>query len=132
MGFLGLDFFKTKEQLNIEQKVFNQMIFPYGDKQKEKIKELLSSLISNETKENLLYNYIVTKQKIEKVDVSSLSKKELINLIDELDSQYITNNNEIAFYLMLAMYDLKIDTNLLYPNKETIIQEANSLIEKTK
>ena len=125
MAFLGLDFFKSKEEKERENKVYSLMVFPYGDRQKEKIQKILQELFIDQTSESLMYNYIVTKQKIENLDIYSLSKEEKIELLSDLNAHYITYDNDASLYLVLADCDLKINKELNYPSINSLTLKAD-------
>lgn len=130
MGLLGLDWLESKQIKKIKDDAFLRSVFPYEDKQAEKIYEILKLLFPNITIEDSKYNYIVTKQELENKDLNSLDKIELIHLIDYLNSIYITKNNDVYPYLVLADIDLKIDKDLNYPTIEEIQNLINLLREK--
>lgn len=130
MSLLGLGWFKSKEERDTEQKIYNQMIFPLGDKQKDIVTSILISLIPNETKENLIYNYVVTKQELKDINPLSINKNELIELTTYLNEHFISSNSDVFKYLTLAYIDLKIDRSLNYPSIEEINKIANTIKNK--
>ena len=130
MSLLGLGWFKSKEERDTEQKIYNQMIFPLGDKQKDTITTILLDLIPDESKENLIYNYVVTKQELKDINPLSINKNELIELTTYLSEHYISSNSDVFKYLTLAYIDLKIDRSLNYPSIEEINNIANTIKNK--
>lgn len=127
MGFLGLDFFESKHERQLKNDAYNHMFFPYGDIQKNKITEILTSLFPNNKKEDVMYNYIATKQKIMDIDLYQLNKKELNDLVCTLNDSYITNDNNAKKYLVLAYNDIHITKDLIYPSIEYINIEEDKL-----
>lgn len=128
MGLLGLDWLETKQVAKIKDDAFLRSVFPYEEKQLEKICELLKTLFPNSTIEESKYNYIVTKQELENKNLFFLDKIELIHLIDDLNNKYITRNNDVYPYLVLADIDLKMDEKLNYPD----INVINDMIENLR
>lgn len=127
MGLLGLDFLESKQEKKLKDDAYNRLFFPYGDIQKNKIIEILASLFPNETKENTMYNYIVTKQKIMDLELYRLNKEELNNLACALNESYITEDNNAKKYIVLAYFDINITQDLSYPSIEEINLEEGNL-----
>ena len=115
MAFLGLDFFESKKDRELKDKALNNLFFPYGDLQHQKIEEILIALFPSLPKEESMFNYIVTKQKL--MENNCQDKQELIN---DLKNRFMTKNTDVSLYIVLAQIDLKIDENLNYPDIETI------------
>ena len=127
MGLLGLDFLESKQEKKLKDDAYNRLFFPYGDIQKNRIIEILASLFPNETKENTMYNYIVTKQKIMDLELYRLNKEELNNLACALNESYITEDNNAKKYIVLAYFDINITQDLSYPSIEEINLEEGNL-----
>ena len=129
MALLGLDFFESKESKKIKDDAYNRLYFPYGDIQKEKIIEILQALSNNITKEEIIYNYVVTKQELMKKDLSLFNESELKELIQTLNSSFISKDVSSIPYIVLANEDIHIDTNLNYSTVENLKRKINELIK---
>lgn len=109
MAIFGIGSFETRKQKQARQLANKRLIFPYGEKQEEKIIAILKQLFPCESKEVIIFNYIITKQK--------LMEKEFLdsNDINELDKQYMSKIDS-SILIALAKLDLQIDENLNYPS----------------
>ena len=132
MGFLGLDFFESKQDKKLENDAYNALMFPYGINQQNIIKKRLNQLFPEDKPEESLFNYIITKQKLNEIKLLELNSKELLELICKLNDSYITKDGNAEYYIVLAFYDLDIDATLNYPSVEDIKFQANELLNKTK
>lgn len=128
MGFLGLDWFESKETKKFKDDAYLHMVFPYGKRQEEKITSLLMSLFPNVEISELKYNYIVTKQRLTNIDIYKLTAKEHCELLEDLRNHFIHNDVDINLFISLAIIDLKIKDDLNYPNSDEI--KMNSLALK--
>lgn len=119
MALLGLDFFESKKDRKLKNDAYNHLFFPYGDLQHQKIEELLFELFPHLTKQEAMFNYIVTKQKLMENDY--IDTKDLIN---DLSNRYMSKNVDTKLYITLAQIDLHINQDLNYPNIEDIKTQA--------
>lgn len=115
MALLGLDFFESKKDKELKNKALNNLFFPYGDKQRQKVEEILIALFPDLSKEEAMFNYIVTKQKLIEEDCSDSQL-----LISELKEKYMNANTDPCLYIVLSKIDLCIDANLNYPSIDQI------------
>lgn len=129
MRILGIDLFESKKEQYEKSNAYNALIFPYGDFQQAKIKEILSSLFPNSIKEEVLFNYIIAKEKFVKINFSNYSNEEILELIKELNHSFITKEKNAEYYLALLIYEKDIDENLKYPSIEEIKQKALDIIK---
>lgn len=132
MGLLGLDWLESKQVSKIKNEAYLRSVYPYGKDQKDKICSILKSLFPNSKVEELEFNYIITKQELENKELYSLDKIQLIQLVDYLNNHFITRNNNIYPYLVLANIDMNINSELCYPSIDEINSRVNELIQLTR
>lgn len=126
MGFLGLDFFESKETRKIKNEAYNKLYFPYGDIQKEKIINILKTY-NNISDEEIIYNYIVVKQELMKKDLKEYNKNELKELVYRMADSFISKNISSIPYIIVADEDIHIDSNLNYSSTENINDKVNNI-----
>jgi hypothetical protein len=113
--FEGL--FISKEERNQKYNDYSKRIFPYGDKQKDKVSSILSELFPHENLQYLLMHYILLKERVIEegtLDYESafkkVSKKKIIKISPDLQNKMIE----------LLKADLSIDESLEYPSAEEV------------
>lgn len=126
MSFLGLDFFESKQTKKIKDDAYNNLYFPYGDKQKDKIVEILKELTNISSKEEILYNYIVVKQELMNNDIKGYDKEELKVLVNKLNSSLFNKDSSSIPYIVLALEDIIIDSNQNYSNIDELKSKINA------
>ncbi|MDO5440495.1 MAG: hypothetical protein Q4F12_03035 [Erysipelotrichaceae bacterium] len=126
MSFLGLDFFESKQTKKIKYDAYNNLYFPYGDKQKDKIVEILKELTNISSKEEILYNYIVVKQELMNNDIKGYNKEELKVLVNKLNSSLFNKDSSSIPYIVLALEDIIIDSNLNYSDINELKSKINA------
>lgn len=126
MSFLGLDFFESKQTKKIKDDAYNNLYFPYGDKQKDKIVEILKELTNISSKEEILYNYIVVKQELMNNDIKGYNKEELKVLVNKLNGSLFNKDSSSIPYIVLALEDIIIDSNLNYSNIDELKSKINT------
>lgn len=126
MSFLGLDFFESKQTKKIKDDAYNNLYFPYGDKQKDKIVEILKELTNISSKEEILYNYIVVKQELMNNDIKGYDKEELKVLVSKLNSSLFNKDSSSIPYIVLALEDIIIDSNLNYSDTNELKNKINT------
>lgn len=119
MGLLGLDFLESKENKKLKDDAYNHLFFPYGDKQRAMIEQLLCDLFPSQPKDEAMFNYIVTKQKLMGDDCDNL--KELVN---DLNNRYMSKDVDTFLYITLAKIDLGITQDLNYPTIDDIKKQT--------
>ena len=103
--------YKSPEQRIRETREYNAKVFPYGDKQKQKVFEILKQLIPDEADDMLMYNYLTI-------------KLHLIDKPNDVEGCYrvvkSTNKKKenVEKYIALAKIDINIDENLNYPENK--------------
>lgn len=124
MAFLGLDWFESKKDKKLKEQAYNQLFFPYGDKQKENIEKILEDFLPNETKEERMYNYVITKQKLLEKDMSKLMTNEMKDFVNYLKDNFITKNDNWNIYVAIAQSDIEVKDDLNYPSKDQLSEQA--------
>lgn len=125
MSFFGIGWLDSSSDKAQRKESFYKEIFPRGKSQEEKINELLKELFIGIRFEECKYNYIITKQKLMNINYDELNDIEKLNVIKELNSSYLSNKYDASKYMVLAMYDIKIDEQLNYPSIEQLKEEIN-------
>ena len=127
---LGWVSYKTKAQREKDNKEFNEKIFPYGEKQKEKIEGLLKKLIIAYDSEISVYQYLVCKDLLLR-QKEKLSDEEKIFMINKALRFTMKKKNKADLYRLIALceVDLIVDESLVYPDPETIEERAKKLEE---
>lgn len=115
--------FISKEERQRKYEAYSKRIFPYGDKQREKISFFLSELFPEEKLKYLLLHYILIKESVvgeEQLDIQTaakkIAKKKIIKVTKEMQELMIA----------LLKVDLTIDESLKYPS----IEELKNSIER--
>ena len=127
---LGFNRFETSKEKQERLDAYNLSIFPYGDKQKEKILEILKYFYPKTKNQELTYNYIITKEEVDDINVFELEQKELKKMIKYLKRCYMGKVDNICNFIVLAYIDINIDENSNYPNVEELKIKINQLESK--
>jgi len=113
--------FQSREERERKEREYLKKIFPYGEVQRQKIQDILYSLVNKKYGPQLMMHYILIKEAIidsETKDYEAIAerieKKKLIKLTPELR----------ASIRLLMHYDLNTDENLNYPTPEEIKEKA--------
>lgn len=112
--------FISKEERNRKYNDYSRRIFPYGDKQKEKVSSILCELFPHDKLKYLLMHYILVKECVISEGTlnyesafKKVSKKKLIKVNPNLQRQMIA----------LLKVDLSVDEGLEYPSVNGIKNE---------
>lgn len=114
----GMFDFRSKEEKEQDFKKYFNLIFPYGEPQREKVIGLLSELLPDYKKDYLVLHYILVKEKVIKQEktvddsIRAAERKSAIKITDRLTT--VLRN--------LLITDLKITKELKYPTKAEILK----------
>ncbi|MBR4471046.1 MAG: hypothetical protein IKS54_07065 [Erysipelotrichaceae bacterium] len=127
---LGWVSYKTKAEREKDRKDFNDRIFPYGEKQKEKAEEILKQLIPSFDPEISVYQYLVCKDLLIR-QKEEFSDEEKIHMITKALKFTMKKKNKADLCRMIALCeaDLLVDESLNYPDIETIVKRVKKLEE---
>ena len=109
----GMFDLRSKEEKEQDFKKYFNLIFPYGEPQREKVIHLLTELLPDYKKDYLILHYILVKEKVIKQEktiddsIRAAERKSTIKITD-----YLT-----AVLRNLVISDLKITNELKYPTK---------------
>ena len=117
--FEGL--FQSKEERERRSQEYSKKIFPYGEGQRQKIKDILYALAGKKNGAQLMMHYLLIKEAMidsETKDYEAIAarieKKKLIKLTPELR----------ACVRLLIYKDLEADESLNYPTPEELKAQA--------
>lgn len=122
------ELFKSKEQREKERQNLFLSSFPFGEKQKSVLQEILYELVKDEEKTINIYNYLVCKETLiqNEVKFNDEDIHRAINILsNKLDKKALKN---IHKYIALAEYDLSINEDLNYPSIEEINIKADGIL----
>lgn len=120
---------KQNHEKRIE--AYTSKAYPYGEKQKEKIRKIVKELMPKEIVEIGVYNYLICKQEIGEIiekEASDFNLNIVLSIIDEFKKKF-NFKDEMNIYRCIALFeaDLKIDENLNYPSIESLQDRANEI-----
>lgn len=113
----GMFDFRSKEEKEQDFKKYFNLIFPYGEPQREKVIGLLTELLPGYKKDYLILHYILVKEKVIKQEktiddsIRAAERKSTIKITDTVTG--VLRN--------LLISDLKITNELKYPTKVEIL-----------
>ena len=125
----GLEGFKTKKQREKEKEEYNRKIFPYGEKQSEKLKELVRELFPEEKDSRMaMYNFVISSQRMIEDDIKNLDE-EALNEFSRFLKKRIRkkDHDQICRFIALAEADRNIDEELNYPSIEELKNRAEEI-----
>lgn len=121
--------FQSKEQREKNYKEYGAKIFPYGESQKQKIREILEDLITKKYGSHMMMHYVLIKQAMiesETKDYEAIAtkveKKNFVKLTPELKS----------CVRILIEKDLAMDESLEYPTAQELKSMAANISKCNK
>jgi len=134
LGDFKLFQWKSKKQLEKEQKEYAVWAFPHGELQKTKLTELMRELKPKEQSQMLLVSFLTCKEFYEsKLEGSEASEEAVIKtLLSAKTYRQIIKQNDLAMYLAIVLADAGIDENCEYPSADEIRERAKELDELRK
>ena len=136
-SLMDLFVFKSAKQREREAKKFDRWAFPYGEPQREKLKELLKGLLPKEDPKVALAMYLIGRQAYRgsfKEDAEDLAERTETQKIKALDYQLSTQlfgryRKFLPYYKVLVLADAQVDETLNYPSVEELRRRAEELAE---
>ena len=116
------NWFKTQDSKNREQKEYNNVMFPFGERQKEIVSGLVKELNTKESFSLAFFYYLQIRQECENTRFFDGDYKFMYKVLKKNVSK--KSSVDIFKYVVLAKYDSKIDESLNYPSIEEIAKEA--------
>ena len=138
MGVSDWFTFKSAKQRAREEKQFARWAFPYGEPQKEKVKDLLHRLMPKEDPQVALAVFLMGREAVcgsFKDDPEDLAERTQKNKLDALDHTLQTQlfgryRRFIPYYKVLILADLDVDETLNYPSVEELHRRAEELMKE--
>jgi hypothetical protein len=118
-GFL----FKSKKEREEEYREYYNKIFPYGEPQKQKVREILVGLINEKNVSSLMMHYILIKEAM--LDSETKDYEEIAARIEKKRIIKLTPEIRECIRILIDK-DLAMDESLEYPT----VEELKSLAKK--
>ena len=130
MGYFD-NWFKPKQVKEEELKKYYEWAYPYGDEHKDKIADLIHSLIPEEDPKFAIYNYLVCRQVLAPTTYEGkyvVQEEQLVPAAKKLKKEYISKGKKAMHkYMALVEADLLIDEQFNYPSLEELENRANEI-----
>ena len=125
MGFREFFEIKSFKQKEAEQRQYNQWAFPYGEKQRKIVNDLILELMSDEKKTGLVV-YLLGREAFQEAEREDPMVAACKAMGDQLPGKH---RRKQYLFLALILADSQVDESLCYPEAETLRQEAKRLAE---
>ena len=135
MGIMDLFTIKSPEEEAEDSRRYDRWAFPYGEAQKEAVKELLRQLLPKEDLRTALAVYLIGRegyrgsyQKEERTDLRSREQR-LQDANRALRRQLVGGRLRklLPTYMAVILADLEVDEQLQYPSTEELRRRAQEL-----
>ena len=136
-SLMDLFVFKTAKQRERDAKKFDRWAFPYGEPQREKLKEIIKQLLPKEDPKAAMAVYLRGRQAYRgsfKDDAEDLAERTEAQKIKALDYQLSTQlfgryKKFFPYYKVLVLADAQVDETLNYPSVEELRRRAEEIAE---
>lgn len=136
-SLMDLFVFKTAKQRERDAKKFDRWAFPYGEPQREKLKEIIKQLLPKEDPKAAMAVYLMGRQAYRgsfKDDAEDLAERTEAQKIKALDYQLSTQlfgryKKFFPYYKVLVLADAQVDETLNYPSVEELRRRAEEIAE---
>ena len=139
LGEFKLFQMKSKKQREKEEREYAAWAFPYGDLQKENLKELIYEIKPKASIQIDLASFLTCKELYESVLEDADSREAAIDKLLNVIRNYsqLIKNDEMPMYLALVLADAEVDEKCEYPSADEMrirIQELTDLkiVKKSK
>lgn len=105
---------RSKAQKKADAEAYKNKILPYGDAQRDKIRELLLPITSVKHKDLLLFKFLTLKDEL--MEDHSLDIASRLRESDEIYLQKMSEE-DLAYFCRLLRIDLFMDASLDYESK---------------
>lgn len=113
--------FLSKEEKERRYREYLKKLFPYGENQKQKVQEIVSSLTSKKNAPQLMMHYVLIKEAM--IDSESKDYDAVAAKIEKKNFVKLTPELKTCIKLLI-LKDLEIDENLNYPTCDELKAEA--------
>lgn len=128
--FLGI---KSSEEIKREREEYDAKAFPFGEKEKEIVTNILKELFKDEYDDIALFNYLIARQEA----FRHLDNTNRVITEDGIIQTYKTLKKTVRrkfedhkkLYIALAEANLFIDENLNFPSIEQLTKRAEEIQE---
>ena len=129
LGEYTLFTWKSKATQEKEQEEYARWAFPYGEKQRENMQNLLLSLYPKESIPTTLIPFLTCKELYEGVLKKSASRDEALDVLINKQKKYkrIIKKKDMTMYIALVLADADIDERCEYPAADVIRTRAQEL-----
>jgi len=120
---------KSKATQEKEQEAYEKWAFPYGQKQRDALQELLFAVYPKESVPTTLIPFLTCKELYEGILVKAGSRDGAIDVLVNKQKKYkqIIKKKNMTTYLALVLADADVDEQCEYPTAEEILARAKEL-----
>ena len=129
LGEYAIFTWKSKSTQEREQEEYDKWAFPYGEKQRDKLQELLLSVYPKESIPTTLIPFLTCKELFEGIRKKSASREEAIDVLINKQKKYkqILKKKDMTTYIALVLADADVDERCEYPAADEIRERAREL-----
>jgi len=129
LGEINLFKFKSRTQMEKEERQYALWAFPYGELQRENLTKLVKELKPKESSKICLASYLTCKELYEDVLENSDSPEAATEKMLKSIRSYgqLIRAKEMPFYLALVLADRDTDETCSYPSKDEILTRIEEL-----
>ena len=120
---------KSKATQQKEQEDYGKWAFPYGEKQREALQELLLGIYPKETIPTTLIPFLTCKELYEGLLNKTGSREAAVDTLINKQKKYkqIIKKKTMVTYLAVVLADADIDERCNYPSTDIIMQTVQEL-----
>jgi len=134
LGEFRLFNFKSKQQRDKEEREYAAWAFPHGDRQREKITELMRELRLKETPQMMMFSFLTCKELYKnQLEVTNSREDATVRFLGSAKHyKQLIRKDDIYMYLAVVLADADIDEKCEYPDADEIRARAEQLVELRK
>lgn len=140
MSFLDLFIIKTPQQREADSRRYDRWAFPFGEKQKDCIANLLQQLLPDENTRSAMAVYLIGREgylghyQADPKDLEDRSETQKIQeAYHKLKKQLPgPHRKKLSRYMSLILADAQVDDRLIYPSLDELQQTAAQLDVRLK
>jgi len=138
LGEFRLFRFKSKSQIEQEDREYAAWAFPYGDLQRERLTNLVKELDPKASLQLSLATYLTCKEiygnTLKESESKEAAAETMINVIKSYGQ--LIRSSEMPFYVALVIADAEVDESCSYPSADDmrarILELENKRVKKRK
>ena len=117
---------KSKAELEDEQKAYELWAFPHGQEQRDNLQALMLEIFPKENAASTLIPFLTCKEQYEKALKNGLAGHDALYFVIYKDSRlrHIVKKKDIPTYLALVIADAEMDERCKYPTADEIRESA--------